>query len=104
MMPKRKRAWPKSWRARPQTCSGAIDLEHDPEKWIPVSRLREALPVACSLGQRFGRRSQVGQDHAPTISFSPQRQYQASAHVPAESLTPTGARESAATVETHRTV
>jgi hypothetical protein len=34
-------------------------LEHDPEKWMPVSRLREA---------RFGGRKQVGKDHAPMIS------------------------------------
>jgi hypothetical protein len=29
----------------------AVRLEHDPEKWAPVSRLREA---------RFGGRSKVG--------------------------------------------
>ena len=34
--------------------SGAL-LGHDPEKWKPVSRLREA---------RFGGRRKVGQDHA----------------------------------------
>src|SRR5665811_2067475 len=32
-------------------------LEHDPEKWAPVSRLREA---------RFGGRRKVGKDHAQT--------------------------------------
>jgi hypothetical protein len=32
-------------------------LEHDPEKWEPVSRLREA---------RFGGRRKVGKDHAQT--------------------------------------
>ncbi len=31
-------------------------IEHDPEKWKPVSRLREA---------RFGGRRKVGKDHAP---------------------------------------
>jgi hypothetical protein len=31
-------------------------FEHDPEKWKPVSRLREA---------RFGGRSKVRKDHAP---------------------------------------
>ena len=35
---------------------GRID-QYDPEKWKPVSRLREA---------RFGGRSKVGQDHAQT--------------------------------------
>jgi hypothetical protein len=35
----------------------AKDLEHDPEKWKPVSRLREA---------RFGGRRKVGEDHAQT--------------------------------------
>src|SRR5205814_10591182 len=35
----------------------ALFLEHDPEKWNPVSHLREA---------RFGGRRKVGQDHAPT--------------------------------------
>ena len=34
-------------------------LEHDPEKWEPVSRLREA---------RFGGRRKVGKDHAQTKS------------------------------------
>jgi hypothetical protein len=47
-----------------------IALEHDPEKWIPVSALREALPTACPIGQRFGRRRQVGKDHAQTTSQS----------------------------------
>jgi hypothetical protein len=46
----------------------ALGLEHDPEKWIPVSRLREALQAACILVFRFGGRSQVGKDHAQTIS------------------------------------
>ena len=32
-------------------------LKHDPEKWYPVSRLREA---------RFGGRRKVGKDHAQT--------------------------------------
>ncbi len=39
--------------------AGRIALGHDPEKWIPVSRLREA---------RFGGRRKVGKDHAPPIS------------------------------------
>jgi hypothetical protein len=43
-------------------------LEHDPEKWMPVSRLREAVLAAGTLVLRFGGRSQVGKDHAQTIS------------------------------------
>jgi hypothetical protein len=39
-----------------------LALEHDPEKWEPVSRLREA---------RFGGRRKVGKDHAQTKSLSP---------------------------------
>jgi pyroglutamyl-peptidase len=37
---------------------------HDPEKWIPASRLREAIPAASVVVSRFGGRSQVGIDHA----------------------------------------
>jgi hypothetical protein len=37
-------------------------LEHDPEKWKPVSRLREA---------RFGGRRKVGKDHAQTQNLDP---------------------------------
>jgi hypothetical protein len=52
--------------------AGEIDehskLEHDPEKWMPVSRLREALPAAGTLVSRFGGRSQVGKDHAQTTT------------------------------------
>jgi hypothetical protein len=35
-------------------------LEHDPEKWIPVSRLREALARFFHLALCFGGRRQVG--------------------------------------------
>jgi hypothetical protein len=34
--------------------------QHDPEKWPPVSRLREALPVAIPYIRRYGGRRQVG--------------------------------------------
>jgi hypothetical protein len=33
--------------------SFGIALEHDPKMWVPVSRLREALPTACPIGQRL---------------------------------------------------
>jgi hypothetical protein len=46
----------------------ALLLEHDPEKWIPVSRLREASPAACCFIRRFGGRSQVGKDHAQSTT------------------------------------
>jgi hypothetical protein len=39
---------------------------HDPEKWEPVSGLREAITAICRFVRRFGGRRQVGQDHAPT--------------------------------------
>jgi hypothetical protein len=52
------RQHPREWRA----------LKHDPEKWIPVSRLREAVPAACILVRRFGGRRQVEKDHAKTKS------------------------------------
>jgi len=39
---------------KPRRNCGA-NLAHDPEKWEPVSRLREA---------RFGGRRKVGKDHA----------------------------------------
>jgi hypothetical protein len=48
-------------------------LEHDPEKWIPVSRLREALAQFIILGSRFGGRSKVGKDHAPARSHESDR-------------------------------
>jgi hypothetical protein len=35
-------------------------LEHDAEKWVPVSRLREALRSDLRLARRFGGRRQVG--------------------------------------------
>src|SRR5262245_34476889 len=38
----------------------------DPEKWAPVSCLREALAQPFRLGRCFGGRRQVGQDHAQT--------------------------------------
>jgi hypothetical protein len=41
---------------------------HDPEKWMPVSRLREASATVFRSGWRFGGRSQVGKDHAQTTS------------------------------------
>jgi hypothetical protein len=40
--------------------NSALQLQHDPEKWPPVSRLREAVPAAGIFGLRFGGRSQVG--------------------------------------------
>jgi hypothetical protein len=30
------------------------DLDHDPERWIPGSRLREALPIAIPYNRRYG--------------------------------------------------
>jgi hypothetical protein len=33
---------------------------HDPEKWEPVSRLREAGSPCCGFAQCFGGRRQVG--------------------------------------------
>jgi hypothetical protein len=44
-------------------------LEHDPEKWIPVSRLREAQAPACRFVRCFGGRRQVGKDHAQTMKL-----------------------------------
>jgi hypothetical protein len=49
----------------------ALQFKHDPEKWAPVSRLREAVPAACTIVLRFGGRSQVGQDHAQKIRMIP---------------------------------
>jgi branched-chain amino acid transport system permease protein len=37
-----------------------LRLKHDPEKWVPVSRLREALVTARRFACRFGGRKQVG--------------------------------------------
>jgi hypothetical protein len=48
-------------------CFG-IALKHDPEKWIPVSRLREAVAIAYPFAGRYGGRSQVVKDHAQTTS------------------------------------
>jgi hypothetical protein len=45
-------------------------LEHDPEKWTPVSRLREALSPVCRSGWCFGGQRQVGKDHAQTMTES----------------------------------
>jgi hypothetical protein len=50
---------------------GAVDeiegqgrrLKHDPEKWEPVSRLREAQAPVCRFVRCFGGRRQVGKDH-----------------------------------------
>jgi len=39
-------------------------LEHNPEKWGRVFRLREALPTANLLAGCFGGRRQVRKDHA----------------------------------------
>jgi hypothetical protein len=39
-------------------------LEHDPEKWMPVSRLREALAEGYVVFWCFRGRRQVGKDHA----------------------------------------
>jgi hypothetical protein len=47
-----------------------VRLKHDPEKWIPVSRLREAQAPVCRFVRCFGGRRQVGKDHAQTISES----------------------------------
>jgi predicted transglutaminase-like cysteine proteinase len=41
-------------------------LKHDPEKWTPVSRLREATLATGAHVLRFGGRSQVGKHHAQT--------------------------------------
>jgi len=48
--------------------SNSENLEHDPEKRVPVSRLREALVSVPGRDSCFGGRSQVGKDHAQTIS------------------------------------
>src|SRR5262245_15841520 len=37
---------------------------HDPEKWKPVSRLREAQGWSAPVHECFGGRRQVGKDHA----------------------------------------
>ena len=42
-------------------------LSRDPEKWKPVSRLREALAWFTILACCFGGRTQVGKDHAQRI-------------------------------------
>jgi hypothetical protein len=39
-------------------------VEHDPEKWVPVSRLREALATTSFFVECFGGRRQVREDHA----------------------------------------
>jgi len=39
----------------------------DPERWVPVSRLREALGIVRRLARCFGGRRQVGKHHAPAI-------------------------------------
>src|SRR5581483_11479674 len=41
-------------------------LAHIPEKWGPVSRLREALAPSFALARSFGGRRQVRQGYAPT--------------------------------------
>ena len=48
-------------RAFPRHSGVDLRLKHDPEKWEPVSRLREA---------RFGGRRKVGEDHARTPAFT----------------------------------
>jgi hypothetical protein len=45
-------------------------LAHDSEKWIPVSRLREARGTTPRVDRRFGGRRQVGKHHAARISES----------------------------------
>jgi glutathione S-transferase len=40
-------------------------LVHAPEKWAPVSRLREARGKARHVARRFGGRRQVREGHAP---------------------------------------
>src|SRR5215831_19408281 len=40
-------------------------LAHVPEKWAPVSRLREALAWSRVAGRCSGRRRQVRKGHAP---------------------------------------
>jgi hypothetical protein len=39
-------------------------MVHDPEKWAPVSRLREVLVQSHDVDRCFGGRRQVGKDHA----------------------------------------
>jgi hypothetical protein len=41
-------------------------LEHDPEKWKPVSRLREALVRVVIWFDASAGEGQVGKDHAQT--------------------------------------
>src|ERR1051325_7410956 len=61
----RPRRWndnlPRAWR---RLLTGQIN-KHDPEKWLPASRLREASPFITPFIRSFGGRRQVGKDHAP---------------------------------------
>jgi hypothetical protein len=41
--------------------------KHDPEKWMPVSRLREAQAPFRRFVRCFGGRRQVGKDHAKKL-------------------------------------
>jgi hypothetical protein len=47
-----------------------LGLKHDPEKWWPVSRLREAQAPVCRFVRCFGGRRQVGKDHAQAKSLA----------------------------------
>jgi hypothetical protein len=51
--------------SRVRTGCSPIERAHDPEKWIPVSRLREALARSPSCGPDASAR-QVGKDYAQT--------------------------------------
>jgi hypothetical protein len=52
-----------------QSARGAFAVpKRDPEKWGPVSRLREAVAAIFCYGWCFGGRRQVEKDHAQTIS------------------------------------
>jgi len=50
-----------------------------PEKWVPVSRLREALAPSDPVVGCFGGRRQVGQDHAQRMTADDRHLPQAAA-------------------------
>src|SRR5580704_2267803 len=52
-------------------------VEHDPEKWVPVSRLREALARFVLWLDASAGEGRSDKDHARTISMAPMPQVQA---------------------------
>jgi SAM-dependent methyltransferase len=69
--------------ARAQRCFDGADrprhkpVEHDPEKWVPVSRLREALARFVLWLDASAGEGRSDKDHARTISMAPMPQVQA---------------------------